>query len=103
MGVVLFYHIRAYRGQYEAKIALAADQIIERLVGEFSEAERLSYSLKHNEEVKDLVREQDHRAFYSLVRTMEAPTDSGLENHDFINSVVLFGADHHSCRLVGTQ
>ncbi len=82
------------------QITLAADQIIERLGDEFTEAERLSYRLKHDAGVQALAREKDRQGFFARVNTLGA--EVWAHSPGFVSSVVLFGADGHSYRLAGS-
>ncbi len=95
--VVMSHYLAAVT---EKQMELAADQIIERLGREFNEVERLSYGLRQDVLVQALVREQDPHAFFALIDGMDA--DMGRRDSGFINGVVLFGADGHGYRLIGT-
>jgi sensor histidine kinase YesM len=85
----------------------AAEQIIERLGGEFSGVERLAHSLKQNVNVNALMREQDTHGFFTLAGEIDGLLDTKAFNLDFIDSIVLFGADrqaaaaHNYYRLTG--
>ena len=101
---VLFYFIisQTISDSTQKQIALASGQIVEQLGDEFAEVERLSYHLTQDENVKTLMREQDSRAFYTIAANAGTMLDAEGYNADFINSVVLYGADGHAHRLAGT-
>jgi sensor histidine kinase YesM len=82
-------------------MTFAAQQIIERLGGEFSQVERLSYGLKQNDDVKTLMSEGDPGNFYVIAGKVEDTLGAGAFNQDFIDSIVLYGADRNYYRLTG--
>jgi len=83
------------------QMALAADQIIERLGGEFSLAGKLSYSLTNNNDVKALSAEKDPDEFFKLTEKINSSMNISAFNLDFTGNIIIYGADLHYYRLTG--
>ena len=100
--IVFYIIISDYIGKTTQKqMTLAAGQIIERLGGEFTQVERLSYSLKQNADVTALMRETDPVKFFSLAGKIDGLAELKAYNLDFIDSIVIYGADRNYYRLTG--
>jgi sensor histidine kinase YesM len=78
------------------QMTFAAEQIIERLGSEFSQIERLSYSLKQNTDVMALARETDPDAFVAFTGSIDSVLNAKTLNHDFIDSIIIFGTDRNN-------
>ncbi len=100
---VVFYIIisASITDSAEKQVALAADQIMERLSAEFYAAERLSYSLKRDPDIQTLAHERDAWEFFLLAENMDMLPDSEDNTPGFVGGVVLFGGDGLYYRLNG--
>jgi sensor histidine kinase YesM len=89
---VAFYFIISEHisGNTEQQMMMAADQIIERLGGEFSQAEKLSYSLANDADVQALIIEQNPDRFYPLSDRIENKLTAGMFNTDFIEHIIIY-------------
>jgi len=83
------------------QIVQAANQIIERFGGEFSQIERLTHSLSQNADVRILMQEQNPHVFFRLAGEIGNKLDTKIINSDFIDNIILFGADNNFYRLYG--
>jgi len=99
---LFYYFISDYiADRTNRQMEQAADQIIERFGGEFSQIERLTHNLKENTDVNALMWEPNPYDFFALAGKIEVSLDAKAINPDFIDSIVLIGADHNYYRLAG--
>jgi sensor histidine kinase YesM len=100
---VLFYFIISnyIADNTKKQMTFAAEQIIERLSGEFSQTERLSYGLTQNADVIAFWGERDSDKMFSRIGGINKLFGAGTSGADFVDSIVLFGADRSYHRLAG--
>ncbi|MDR2931961.1 MAG: histidine kinase [Oscillospiraceae bacterium] len=85
----------------ESQISLAAEQVIERLGGEFSQAESLSYSLVNSADVRTLAMQRNDRLFYSLAEKLSMSPSGSAYSSDFVEDILLRCGDDGYYRIAG--
>ncbi len=100
---IIFYFIISSHiaGNTKSQMTLAANQIIERLGGEFSQAESVAYGLARNENVKELVTQEDISLFYPLAEKITNSIHTSMINSGFAENIIIYNGDNKYYRLLG--
>ena len=100
---ILFYFVTSNHiaESTEQQMELAAMQLIERLGSEFSQAERLLYNLKRNEDVRAIILADEPEAFLPLMRSISSSLGVVSINQDILEHIIIFANDQRFFRLAG--